>query len=227
MVFDINVRYGEGVEPSLCQDLIDTAKSQELLELSNNSTPRVAYNSIGLMVVHVGIDMTIDKYHVDNIFIVSIELDEEEFYHKELQYSFYINFIIALYKRNVIGKYIVKTQVADVFKIFGSYPVGIKDVDINKETINWVVDQMLYRIDTNRDYDIIDTIFENMSAKQFNDIKDELYNVIMRKKEDFDKLTDLWVLYPNRFMSDEFRFKYMHYCNKFAIEANDDTTIGL
>ena len=227
MVFDINVRYGEGIEPSLCQDLIDTAKSQELLELSNNSTPRVAYNSIGLMVVHVGIDMTIDKYHVDNIFIVSIELDEEEFYHKELQYSFYINFIIALYKRNVIGKYIVKTQVADVFKIFGSYPVGIKDVDINKETINWVVDQMLYRIDTNRDYDIIDTIFENMSAKQFNDIKDELYNVIMRKKEDFDKLTDLWVLYPNRFMSDEFRFKYMHYCNKFAIEANDDTTIGL
>jgi hypothetical protein len=130
--------------------------------------------------------------------------------------------IIALYQKNIVGKYVVRFEQSHAFSPKVIYPVGIKTMKFSTESLLCVFSTLCEIVDRNNDIETFDKMFEVMSPEQFKDVKDLMYKYIMHEKGDGLGDIGYFHIYKN-----ELRARFISWCNKFAIENTADDIIEL
>lgn len=231
MNFNITFNIGEGLEPSLFNDVFDLIHSNYIINsMMNYYGYMVDYIDISTKSIDIKID--INKYNDsdDNHYVLDMVLINDQFsgkmYYNDLKSSIFSTFrnilIIALYQKNIVGKYVVRVEQSHSFAPKITYPVGIKTMKFSIETLLWVFSALCEILDRNNDVETFDKMFEIMSPEQFKDVKDLMYKYIMHEKG--DGLGDIgrFHIYTN-----ELRARFISWCSKFAIENTVDDIIEL
>ena len=222
--YNIEFNMGEGVEPSHHSKLIDLIGKTALSEQSM----MYEYMTIAPNTIKVEIEVSITKLSLekygDDVYKVGIMLQNDDENH--FQFNGYLslchNIIIALYRENIIGKYIIYTKTSYIFKMNTLLPIGIKTVQYDLQTVSWLLSVILDKLDKEGDTETFNKIFENMSNEQFQTVKGLLYHSIMYKYD-----PNNICIWPTHIYNDQSKAIFLHWCNKFAMESNEDTMIGL
>lgn len=211
---------GEGIEPSPHSELIDLIGKSALLKQSM----MYEYVIMDTPSVDVGVDIEVSitklsavKYG-DDVYKVEIMLQDEAPVKFNAYSSLCRNVILALYRNNIIGKYIIHTRISYLFKLKSSLPIGVKTAVYNLETISWTLGVILDTLDEEGDTETFSKIFENMSNEQFQVIKGVLYQSIMYK---YTPRQDILIV-PVHIYSDQSKAIFLHWCNKFAMDNKDE-----
>jgi len=232
MNFNIKFNIGEGLEPSLFNDIFDLICSNYIINLMMNYYGYMA-DYIDVSTKSIDIEIGINKYNDsddDNHYVLDMVLLNNGFsvqmYQADLKSSIFSTFrnilIIALYQKNIVGKYVVRFEQSHAFSHKVIYPVGIKTMKFSTEALLWVFSTLCEIVDRNNDVETFDKMFEVMSPEQFKDVKDLMYKYIMHEKGDGLGDIGYFHIYKN-----ELRARFISWCNKFAIENTTDDIIEL
>ena len=212
---------GEGIEPSHHSDLIDLISKSALLEHSM----MYEYVFMDTPSVDIGVDIEVSitklstvKYG-DDVYKVEIMLADEAAVKFSAYSSLCRNVILALYRNNMIGKYIIHTRISYLFTLKSSLPVGVKTALYNLETISWTLGVILDMLDEEGDTETFSKIFENMSNEQFRVVKGVLYQPIMYE---YTPPKNNIFITPVHIYSDQSKAIFLHWCNKFAMDNKDE-----
>ena len=219
---------GEGIEPSHHSELIDLIGKSTLLEQSM-MYEYVYMEDIPSADVDVDIEVSITKLSAvkygDDVYKVEIMLQDDD--EKAIKFNAYSslcrNVILALYRNNIIGKYIIHTRISYLFTLRSSLPIGVKTALYNLETISWTLGVILDMLDEEGDTETFSKIFENMSNEQFRVIKGVLYQSIMYE---YTPHKNNIFITPAHIYGDQSKAIFLHWCNKFAMD-NEDEDISL
>ena len=213
---------GEGIEPSHHSELID------LIGKSILSAQSMMYEYVFMdnpLSIDVGVDIEVSitklsavKYG-DDVYKVEIMLDDEAAVKFNAYSSLCRNVILALYRNNMIGKYIIITRISYLFKLKSSLPIGVKTAVYDLPTISWTLGVILDMLDEEGDTETFNKIFENMSNEQFQVIKGVLYQSIMYE---YTPPKNNIFITPAHIYSDQFKAIFLHWCNKFAMDNKDE-----
>ena len=213
---------GEGIEPSHHSELIDLIGKSTLLERSM-MYEFVIMEDTPSTCVDVDIEVSITKLSTvkygDDVYKVEIMLDDEAAVKFNAYSSLCRNVILALYRNNMIGKYIIHTRISYLFTLKSSLPIGVKTAVYNLETISWTLGVILDMLDEEGDTETFNKIFENMSNEQFQVIKGVLYQSIMYE---YTSHKNKALIIPVHIYSDQFKAIFLHWCNKFAMDNKDE-----
>lgn len=212
---------GEGIEPSHHSELIDLISESALLKQSM----MYEYVIMDTPSVDVGVDIEVSitklsavKYG-DDVYKVEIMLQDEAPVKFNAYSSLCRNVILALYRNNIIGKYIIHTRISYLFKLKSSLPIGVKTAVYNLETISWTLGVILDMLDEEGDTETFSKIFENVSNEQFQVIKGVLYQSIMYE---YTPPKNNIFITPAHIYSDQSKAIFLHWCNKFAMDNKDE-----
>lgn len=211
---------GEGIEPSHHSELIDLISESALLKQSM----MYEYVIMDTPSVDVGVDIEVSitklsavKYG-DDVYKVEIMLQDEAPVKFSAYSSLCRNTILALYRKNMVGKYIIHTRISYMFTLKSSLPIGVKTALYDLQTISWTLGVILDTLDEEGDTETFSKIFENMSDEQFRIIKGVLYQSIMYE---YTPRQDILIV-PVHIYSDQSKAIFLHWCNKFAIDNKDE-----
>ena len=223
--YNIKFNMGEGIEPSHHSELID------LIGKSTLSAQSMMYEYVIMETpsVNVGVDIEVSitklsavKYG-DDAYKVEIMLDDEAAVKFNAYSSLCRNVILALYRNNIIGKYIIHTRISYLFTLRSSLPIGVKTALYDLQTISWTLGVILDMLDEEGDTETFSKIFENMSNEQFRVIKGVLYQSIMYE---YTPPKNNIFITPVHIYGDQSKAIFLHWCNKFAMD-NEDEDISL
>ena len=211
---------GEGIEPSHHSELIDLIGKSTSLEQS------MMYEYVFMDTpsgdVGVDIEVSITKLSAvkygDDVYKVEIMLQDEAHVKFNAYSSLCRNVILALYRNNIIGKYIIHTRISYLFTLRSSLPIGVKTALYDLQTISWTLGVILDMLDEEGDTETFSKIFENMSNEQFRVIKGVLYQSIMYE---YTPRQDILIV-PVHIYSDQSKAIFLHWCNKFAMDNKDE-----
>lgn len=213
---------GEGIEPSHHSELIDLIGKSTLLEQSMMHEFVIMEDTPS---ANVGVDIEVSitklsavKYG-DDVYKVEIMLQDEAAIKFNAYSSLCRNVILALYRNNMIGKYIIHTRISYLFTLKSSLPVGVKTALYDLQTISWTLGVILDMLDEEGDIETFSKIFENMSNEQFRVIKGVLYQSIMYE---YTPPKNNSLIVPVHIYSDQSKAIFLHWCNKFAMDNKDE-----
>lgn len=222
--YDYNIKFnmGEGIEPSHHSELIDLISKSALSEQSRMY--EYVFMDAPSVDVGVNVEVSITKLSAvkygDDVYKVEIMLQTDDENH--IKFSAYSslcrNTILALYRKNMVGKYIIHTRISYLFTLKSSLPIGVKTALYDLQTISWTLGVILDILDDEGDTETFSKIFENMSDEQFRIIKGVLYQSIMYK---YTPRQDILIV-PVHIYSDQSKAIFLHWCNKFAMDNKDE-----
>lgn len=217
--YNIEFNMGEGIEPSHHSELIDLI-GESTLSLGQS----MMYEFRIMHPTSVDIEVSITKLSAvkygDDVYKVEIMLqtDDENHFKFGAYSSLCRNTILALYRKNIIGKYIIHTRISYIFTLKTSLPIGVKTALYDLQTISWTLGVILDTLDDEGDTETFSKIFENMSDEQFRIIKGVLYGSIMYE---YTPRQDILIV-PVHIYSDQSKAIFLHWCNKFAMDNKDE-----
>jgi hypothetical protein len=215
---------GEGIEPSHHSELIDLI-GKSILSAQSMMYEFVIMEDTPSTCVDVDIEVSITKLSAvkygDDVYKVEIMLQDDD--GKAIKFNAYSslcrNVILALYRNNMIGKYIIHTRMSYLFTVRSSLPIGVKTALYDLQTISWTLGVILDMLDEEGDTETFNKIFENMSNEQFQVIKGVLYQSIMYE---YTPPKNNIFITPAHIYSDQFKAIFLHWCNKFAMDNKDE-----
>lgn len=217
----IEFNIGEGVEPSQCNDLFELIHSGYI-------TKQLYYEyDMFAMLPDINITIFIKKGITksgDNYYTLELLLptkDETNHMQWNIFYNFRIDLIISLYEKDILGKYVIVSDIlGDFSNLKFKLPIGIKTIPFDVQTVSWVFSAICYKLNKLNKLSVFDKLFENLSFEQFEFIKPLIYESIMCDPQGT-------IVYPAYIFTNECRARFIHWCNKFAMDNNKDNDISL
>lgn len=228
MIYEYNIifKIDEGFDMSECNDLFELIHSGYIVHKLQDEFWVIYPGKQRNVDIELSISKGLEIYG-SNIYLIRPNILNDDQFHE--RFTAYVRFqqelILALYTKNIIGKYMIKTDISALFQLRTLFPIGIKTVPFNMQTTSWVLTSLCKKLDDRGDVETFGKIFENMSTEQFESV----YSILFKDIIDIihEPAPHIIIQTFDHEYKMEFKAAFLHWCNKFAIEANEDTTIGL